>query len=142
MMKKRKMKRNLFLLLLTLLVLPVVSQADPGTNYCVKPPFISAGKNPNLLMIIDNSASMYDQAYTAASSATPPSYTCSTSGGPATVTSSYCFDNTYYNTKDYEGYFSRYDAATKTISYPIYQYENASDKFVEVASIPAGTGSN
>lgn len=140
-MNRRKMKRIFFLFLPALLAMPVASHADPGNNYCVKPPFISAGRTPNLLMIIDNSASMYDQGYTAASSSSPPSYSCSTSGGQVTVSSSYCFDNTYDNTKDYEGYFSRYDAAsTPSIIYPIYQYSGG--KFVEVASIPTTTGSN
>ncbi|HEY5974987.1 MAG TPA: pilus assembly protein PilY [Geobacteraceae bacterium] len=120
------------------LVLPVSGFADPGNNYCVKPPFISAARTPNLLMIIDNSASMYDMGYVAGSTSTPPSYTCSTSGGPVTVTSSYCFDNTYSDSTDYEGYFSRFDAATNTLVYPVYQYSGG--KFVEVASVPTSGG--
>lgn len=32
-------------------------------DYCVTPPFISAGVQPNLLLMIDNSAGMYDLAY-------------------------------------------------------------------------------
>lgn len=36
--------------------------ADKG-DYCVQPAFITAGVKPNLLLMIDNSASMYDLAY-------------------------------------------------------------------------------
>ncbi|WP_054693594.1 hypothetical protein [Geotalea toluenoxydans] len=46
-----------------LTLLPAFSQADPGNQYCITPPFITAGIKPNLLLMIDNSASMYDLAY-------------------------------------------------------------------------------
>lgn len=120
------------------LFLPMVVSADPGSQYCIQPAFISAARTPNLLMVIDNSASMYNLGYVAGTTSAAPSYTCSTSGGPVTVTSSYCFDNTYSDTTDYEGYFSKYNSATDTLTYPIYQYSGG--KFVEVSSIPTTGG--
>ena len=46
-----------------LMLLPTLSQGDPGSQYCVTPPFVSVGVQPNLLLLIDNSASMYDLAW-------------------------------------------------------------------------------
>ena len=34
-----------------------------SSDYCITPPFITAGVRPNLLLMIDNSASMYDLEY-------------------------------------------------------------------------------
>ena len=42
---------------------PAQSQGDPGQKYCVEPPFINASIPPNVLLMIDNSGSMYDLAY-------------------------------------------------------------------------------
>ena len=47
----------------TLTLLPALAQADPGNQYCITPPFITAGLKPNLLLMLDNSASMYDLTY-------------------------------------------------------------------------------
>ncbi len=49
--------------LLISVLLPAAALADPGNNYCITPPFITAGVKPNLLLMIDNSASMYDLVY-------------------------------------------------------------------------------
>ena len=57
--------RNLMLLTLALAFTPSAAlYADPGASYCITPPFITAGLKPNLLMLLDNSASMYDLTYT------------------------------------------------------------------------------
>ena len=57
--------RNLLLLTLALvLTAPAALHADPGASYCITPPFITAGLKPNLMMLLDNSASMYDLTYT------------------------------------------------------------------------------
>jgi type IV pilus assembly protein PilY1 len=143
-MKKNGKVRRIFsgmpFFLLALFLCASVSHADPGNNYCIKPPFISAGRTPNLLMILDNSASMYDLTYTASTYAAPPTYSCQ---GTTTTTASYCFDNTFDTTRDYEGYFSKLVTAadgTISISYPNYQY--AGGKFVEVTSIPTNTGTD
>lgn len=76
-------------------------QADPGSQYCVTPPFITAGIPPNLLLMMDNSASMFDLAYA--------------DKGTTTRTPTYCYDNTYSdvdadgNTNSYAGYFKETD---------------------------------
>jgi len=71
-------------LLLVMAMLPTVASADPGNQYCVTPPFITAGVMPNLLLMIDNSASMYDLAYTDTTPhnfcANSPSTSCTTPG--------------------------------------------------------------
>ncbi|MCI5157205.1 MAG: hypothetical protein D3906_01985, partial [Candidatus Electrothrix sp. AUS1_2] len=51
------------------------------------PPFLSSGARPNLLMVLDNSGSMLDAAYSDATS--------------------FCFDDTYISTKTYGGYFEQ-----------------------------------
>lgn len=125
------------LCLMTLLVIlvPAAAKADPGTNYCITPPYVSGGIKPNLLLMIDNSASMYDLGYIAGSTSAVPSFSC----GTATVSSSYCFDNTYSDSQEYEGYFSRIDPATNEVVYPVYHYSGG--KFVEYAAgIPTTTG--
>ncbi|QWV92034.1 pilus assembly protein PilY [Geomonas oryzisoli] len=136
----RLLKKTLGVLALGAMLAPGAAlAADPGDNWCITPPFISGGIKPNLLLMIDNSASMYDMGYIAGSTSTPPSYTCGTGSSSATVTSSYCFDNTYSNTQDYEGYFSKYDAATNTVSYPDYQFTGG--KFVEISTgVPTSGG--
>ncbi|RII27385.1 MAG: pilus assembly protein PilY [Geobacter sp.] len=104
-------------------LIPGLVKADPGNNYCVTPAFIAGGIPPNLLLMLDNSASMYDPAYTKA-------------GGVD------CYDDSYDNTKDYIGYFSKLDTEGN-ITYPYYQFSyNTSaplkSKFVEVAALPTG----
>jgi len=128
--------KTLCLMALSVVTLPSIARgADAGDNYCVTPPFITSSIKPNLLLLIDNSSSMYDLGYIAGSTSAAPSYSC----GSAVVSSAYCFDNTYDNTEHYEGYFSKYNAADNSTSYPVYQY--SAGKFVELASgIPATTG--
>jgi type IV pilus assembly protein PilY1 len=67
--------------------------ADPGSKYCVTPPFITAGLKPNLLLMIDNSASMYDLAYSDNAlykyCANAPATSCTTVGATCSGTA-YC----------------------------------------------------
>ena len=75
----------MFVLLLLSPVQP--SQAAEMSDYCITPPYIGAQIEPNLLLMIDNSASMYDLAWTdtsnyycanaANTSCTPYGSTCS-----------------------------------------------------------------
>ncbi|CAK8714101.1 hypothetical protein GKODMF_05700 [Candidatus Electrothrix gigas] len=51
------------------------------------PPFLSTGAKPNLLMVLDNSGSMLDAAYTDSAEANP------------------CFDDSYSSDGSYAGYF-------------------------------------
>lgn len=108
-------------------VLLAVGSARGATkeDYCVQPAFIATGLEPNLLLMIDNSASMYDLAYTGTSSNT-------------------CYDSSYDNTADYIGYFSKLDSEGN-VTYPVYQYSYnsttpADSKFIEVASVPTTGG--
>ncbi|MBW1789688.1 MAG: hypothetical protein JRK53_24250, partial [Deltaproteobacteria bacterium] len=55
------------------------------SDYVSDPPFLSSAIDPNVLLMIDNSASMYDLAYVG--------------------NQKYCFDDTFNNTVTYEGYF-------------------------------------
>jgi type IV pilus assembly protein PilY1 len=82
---KRENRNRLYLVLLCVLsILPAIASADPGNQYCITPPFITAGVKPNLLMLIDNSASMYDLVYTDPTEilfcANSPSTSCTTKG--------------------------------------------------------------
>ncbi|GAF82656.1 unnamed protein product, partial [marine sediment metagenome] len=58
-------------------------------GYCssdtAEPPFLASGTDPNLLLVIDNSASMYDLAYIEAQGS--------------------CYDDTYNDLTTYAGYF-------------------------------------
>jgi type IV pilus assembly protein PilY1 len=79
------------LLTLLLIACPTGARGDspPGmATYCSVPPIPGAGVRPNLLLLLDNSASMYDPAYTDTS--TPPKY---------------CIDGSYDNSYLYVGYF-------------------------------------
>ena len=91
-------------------VSPATSGAvAPMNNYCIIPPFIQESILPNLLLLIDNSASMYDLAYVTAGT--------------------YCYDESYNNAADppYGGYFD----TTAT-----YQYNFTAKKFVSGATFP------
>ncbi|QXE91474.1 pilus assembly protein [Geomonas subterranea] len=127
--------KTLLPLIASVMLVPAAALAeDPGNNWCITPAFITSSIKPNLLLMIDNSASMYDLGYIAGSTSTAPTYSC----GTATVSSSYCFDNTYDNTKNYEGYFSKLNS-DGTFTYPVYEYSGG--KFVERASgVPASGG--
>lgn len=70
--------------------IPVVSAATMS-DYSITPPFIQETINPNLLLMIDNSASMYDLAYPDLGTATRNPY--------------YCFDQTYKSGDSYVGNF-------------------------------------
>jgi type IV pilus assembly protein PilY1 len=90
-------------------LLPSPSHAAEMNNYCITPPFIVGGVNPNLLMMIDNSASMYDLTYLAADNA-------------------YCYDKTYSSSNTYVGYFEK-DL--------YYNYDMTDDYFYKVSTFPA-----
>lgn len=68
------------LICLTLLIMLSPSHAVMN-DYCINPPFIVGGVVPNLLMMFDNSSSMFDLNYVDKGGATRPSY--------------YCYDQTY-----------------------------------------------
>ena len=74
-------RRTLFIIFLFLLIFPSTLSAATMTDYCMNPPFIVGGVLPNLLMMFDNSSSMFDLNYADKGGATRPSY--------------YCYDQTY-----------------------------------------------
>lgn len=89
----RKTPKAALTILLALFCLLAPATA-PANEICVSnnpdeiPPFLTTGVvDPNLLLIIDNSASMYDLAYI--------------------DDARYCFDDSYNPTDPYAGYFSR-----------------------------------
>ncbi|WLE97788.1 MAG: hypothetical protein QTN59_02900 [Candidatus Electrothrix communis] len=82
---KRKMRTTVYSLMGVALLLPSVGLANVCSQGVGIPPFLSSGAKPNLLMVLDNSGSMLDSAYTDATS--------------------FCFDDTYDVTKTYGGYF-------------------------------------
>jgi type IV pilus assembly protein PilY1 len=111
-------------LALSMCFTPSVSHAEwAGNPYCVTPAFVSGNIPPNLLLMIDNSASMYDLAYsdrgkkhcsvsTGTSCATDAD--CGASGGTCSVFDRqpyYCYDQTYNNSNTYVGYFPTKDNA-------------------------------
>jgi type IV pilus assembly protein PilY1 len=79
-----------------------------------EPPFLSQGADPNVLMMIDNSASMYDVAY----------------NDPALETYE-CFDDTFDTANSYTGYFE---------NSVWYTYDTTDTRFVPVEGpLPNGT---
>ncbi|UCF92652.1 MAG: hypothetical protein JSW39_00405 [Desulfobacterales bacterium] len=83
-------------------------------NGAAVPPFLAAGVDPNLLLMIDNSASMYDLAYVR------PREQGYCYDGPYTDTANNLVES-YDATSDYAGYF---DAAIW------YAYDGTADQFV------------
>jgi len=61
---------------------------DVCTTGVAEPPFLSYGVDPNVLLMIDNSASMYDLAYT-----------------DTAETAGYCKDDSFASATSYQGYF-------------------------------------
>jgi len=139
---KRKNYRVLFLPLILFLILFInLSPAHPAQmgDYCITPPFIVGGVSPNLLMMIDNSASMFDLTYIDKGRFTG---TCSISGAcsntvscPAGQTCTnityirdpfYCYDQTYSYGARYAGYFADW--------YHYYEYDFTKGYFYEVTA--------
>ena len=88
-----------------------VTECDCASD-AASPPFLAAGTSPNLLLLIDNSASMYDMAYI-----------------DATKETWECFDDTFDNTNTYSGYFDNEQW---------YHYDNS----VNVDDVAAGITTN
>jgi type IV pilus assembly protein PilY1 len=91
---------------------PAMAGCDCSKDTAI-PPFLSSGADPNILLMIDNSASMYEPMY-------------SDTGASNT----YCFDNSYGAGTTYVGYF---DSSTW------YHYDTSTGWF-EVSSAPGAGG--
>ncbi|WP_303720274.1 pilus assembly protein [Malonomonas rubra] len=87
----------------------------PDPLVCTKgvatPPFLNTGVDPNLMLVIDNSASMYDLAFV--------------------ENAAYCYDDSYDpTTNTYSGFFDETGW---------YQYDTANNQFVTVTDADAAT---
>ena len=113
------MKKNMWIIgCVVVSIMLSAGSARPATmnDYCVTPPFIQTPILPNLLLLIDNSASMYDLAY-----ADTGRKSCSNSTGTVCTSDTdcpsggacsnflrqpyYCYDQTFSSVKTYVGYF-------------------------------------
>jgi type IV pilus assembly protein PilY1 len=124
--KYRMKKINKLLKSLTaliILLLPSSLYAAAMNDYCITPPFVVAGVNPNLLLMLDNSASQYDLEYTDSS-----------------PTATFCYDASYDNTGNYAGYFDSDKIYTSTgVPYTtdITIGNTTFSSFTETPSLPA-----
>lgn len=87
---KNTIKNNVATLCYAIIIfgLSVASTRASMSDYTATPPFLASDSvDPNLLLLIDNSASMYDLAYVSA-------------------TEEYCYDASYNTSQTYAGYFS------------------------------------
>lgn len=140
------------------MALPCTSHADPGNNYCITPAFVSGNIPPNLLLMIDNSASMYDLEFVDRGkkhcSITTTTSCYLDSDCPSGETCSvfdrqpyYCYDQTYSELKldgvtanTYQGYFQTKDSSGNDI---YYTYDKTSDSFLKTTTaFPAGCGTH
>ena len=128
-----------FFLLLSLLLFPALSHAAVMNDYCVTPSFISQSITPNLLLLIDNSSSMADLAFSdkgAKRCSTSTSTLCTkdsecpsgeTCAGALVRQPYYCYDATYRTANSYVGYFD---------SNAYYYYRTGTNDFAE---LPTGS---
>lgn len=87
------------------------------TDYCIVPPYVVTDLKPNIILFIDNSASMYDLEYP--------------DEGTATREPAYCYDETYKSTNSYYGYFDRNT---------IYKYDPVANYFTAPDPAPSLSG--
>ncbi|GFO63912.1 hypothetical protein GMPD_18310 [Geomonas paludis] len=139
---KNKLTLAASFLALTCALQPTPAHATlswPGEPYCVKPAFVAGNVSPNLLLMIDNSASMYDLQYVdegkkhcSNSSTSCTSNADCSNGGTCSVFDRrpfYCYDQTFNSTKDYYGYFNK----DKFYYYYKKQADGTGDEFRPVA---------
>ena len=100
---------------LCVMPMPVMGLSDCNCTDTADPPFLAAGADPNLLLMIDNSASMYDLNY-----------------HDANRESWECFDDSFNAANTYYGYF---DATSW------YGYDTVSGRF-EPTTAPTGIPAN
>lgn len=131
-------KGIVILVLFILMMFPSISQGAMN-DYCVVPPFIVGGVTPNLLLMVDNSASMFDLTYVdkggIVCSGDNSQYCqddaeCEATGkGTCSVElrrGHYCYDQTYNSANTYVGYFEAEE---------IYEYDFANDYFSTAVAI-------
>ncbi|HEY6871482.1 MAG TPA: hypothetical protein VI298_02015 [Geobacteraceae bacterium] len=106
-------------LLLSLLLMPALSRAAVMNDYCVVPAFVGENVPSNLLLLIDNSSSMYDLTYSDQGN--------TDSTGTVTRQPYYCYDETYQSANVYAGYFS------STVNY---KFDFTNNYFTSIPSVP------
>ncbi len=100
----RNMPKILFPLIFLIVLLPLSFAEGALNDYCVTPPFLSQSIPPNVLIVLDNSGSMCDQAYAGSYDPTQFAKICSNDSTKSCTTSADCTspgvcDSYYY------GYF-------------------------------------
>ncbi|MBI1810468.1 MAG: hypothetical protein HYR78_00775, partial [Nitrospirae bacterium] len=100
----RNMPKILFSLIFLIVLLPLTFAEGALNDYCVTPPFLSQSIPPNVLIVLDNSGSMCDQAYSSTYDPTQFAKICSNDSTKSCTTSADCTspgvcDSYYY------GYF-------------------------------------
>lgn len=109
----------------------VAATLFPGMNYCNLPPLPGVGVKPNVLLMLDNSASMWDLAYSDStlSCSLTSAQSCSSAAdcpsGESCVLRNLCYDASYSDSKSYAGYF---DVNT------VYGYDLDAARFVSLAA--------
>lgn len=114
-MKSHYLQKILFIIaiLFSLTIsIPLSVHAAMMSDYCIVPPYVVTDLKPNIILFIDNSASMYDLQYI--------------DEGTLTREEAYCYDKTYRSDKSYYGYFDRKTAAGNDI---IYEYDFINENF-------------
>ena len=114
----KKLVSNHILSLILMLAMASGALGAVMTDYVAVPPFLTTSVPPNLLLLIDNSASMYDLAYV--------------------DDQEYCYDDTYDNNLEYAGYcdadtWYKYDLGQS-------QFESVASQAAAAAFLAAATG--
>ena len=111
----------LLLVVLSIAMAPATSRAGM-TDYCIVPPYVVQNIQPNVMIVVDTSGSMFNLAYTDGfhTTATSDDNPCTNSGSPCT---GYTNPGTYPDYK-YYGYFN-YDYW--------YTYNSGGGKFIQTA---------
>src|SRR5512139_3942591 len=112
---KARTKLTAYAVILVLLAaaVPQTALCAEMKDYCMRPPFIEGVIQPNLLLMLDNSASMYDLAYIDEG--------VRAASGNFVRKPAYCYDETYRGATNYYGYFDKtaiynYDFGTGSFS--------------------------
>ena len=151
---KSKYFRGLLFFLTVLCLTQSMPVHAAMNDYCVTPPFIVGGVKPNLLLMVDNSGSMFDLTYIDKGKFTG---TCSGGGScsntvncPSGQTCAnktytrepfYCYDQTYNYNALYTGYFEDPEATDPAHPswYIYYAYDFTNGYFYKVASLPTSS---
>jgi type IV pilus assembly protein PilY1 len=106
-MRIKNLYKRVIFLTAFLISLSALSEAQVMSDYTAYPPSVVTNTKPNLMLMIDNSASMYDLAYI-------------DNGNAPVRESSYCYDQTYSSNNTYVGYFDQNS---------VYTYDFGSSRF-------------